>query len=95
MTNLANLLTDSAEYSEMVKEDVSTLLCEAGIWNDVDQWEYSEADKSLIVTLAPRSTPDFTHEQLKPLGDAGFNYLHVRGFGPLSSFCLIEPKAEA
>ena len=95
MCNLANLLTDSAEYGEMVKEDVTRLLCDAGLWDDITDWEFVEADRSLVVTLTPKGTPDFTDAQLKPLGDAGFQYLHVRGFGPLASFCLINPTVEA
>ena len=95
MCNLADLLKDANEHREMVVEDVTKLMCEAGIWNDVEQWEFCEADLSLVVTLAPKSTPDFTDEQLKPLGDAGFCYLHVQGFGPLATFCLINPTVEA
>lgn len=93
--NLAHLLADAAEYSDYVKEDVAKLLCDAGLWDAIQDWQYVEADNSLVVTLAPNVTPDFEEAQLNKLGDAGFNYLHISGFGPLSSFCLINPKVTA
>lgn len=92
--NLARLLTESA-HNDLVKEDVTSLLCEAGIWDDIADWDFCEADQSLIVTLLPSSTPDFTDDQLTLLGKAGFKHLHVPGYGPLSSFCLTQPKVEA
>jgi hypothetical protein len=93
--NLANLLAGANEYSDLVKEEVASLLCAAGLWDRITDWHFVEADRSLVVTLAPKVTPDFTPESLQMLSDAGFNYLHIPDYGPLSSFCLINPKAEA
>ena len=92
--NLAKLLTESA-HNDLVKEDVTALLCEAGIWDDIEDWDFCEVDQSLIITMLPSSTPEFADDQLRLLGEAGFKHLHVPGYGPLSSFCLIQPKVEA